>query len=317
VSIAVITPAYNAEHTLDAALASVAAQSLLPDEVIVADDGSTDATASVARAWSSRLPVRVVSTAGRLGPAAARSAAIEASTSSLLALLDADDAFLTDHLALMLAVYERTDDGLASANTLRWIPGRVVSDVPLNAIAPIPPRDQQLAWLLGGNHLSIASLFSRARYDAVGGFRAEFHGTEDWDLWIRMVRAGAEVVRPDAATLLYRLSAGNVSSEDRLVQAKLQVLDAAEREGASSDHDVIAASRRRLHAAASLQDAYRLAQNGRSLAARAAALRALPGIRPVAVRGIAMAVAPKAVARRREKVRYNPSVWLKRYSSSG
>lgn len=308
-SIAVITPAYNAEHTLDAALASVAAQSLLPDEVIVADDGSTDATAAVARAWSQKLPLRVVTTAGQRGPAAARAIAIEASSSSLIALLDADDAFMTNHVEAMHAAYKTTDDGLASANTLRWIPGKVVSDQALNELAPVPPRAEQLSWLLSGNHLSVAAMFSRARYDAVGGFRAEFHGTEDWDLWIRMVRAGAEVVRPPEPTLLYRLSAGNVSSDDRLVHAKLQVLDAAEREGGPSD--VIAASRRRLEAAASLNDAYRI---GRGLAARRAGLAALRGDRRVALRGAAMAVAPKAVARRREQVRFSPSTWLKRYS---
>lgn len=312
-SIAVITPAFNAEHTLDATLASVASQTLLPDEVIVADDGSTDDTRGVASRWMDRLPLRVVTTAGRLGPAAARAAAIEASSSTLLALLDADDCFLTTHLEVMRAAYELTDDGLASANTLRWIPGRVVSDTPLDSFAPVPPRAEQLHWLLGGNHLSIGSLFSRARYDAVGGFRSEFHGTEDWDLWIRMVRAGAEVVRPSEATLLYRLSAGNVSSEDRLVQAKLQVLDAAEHEGVAADRAAINASRRRLHAAASLQDAYALANDGKSIAARQAGLHALRGIRSVALRGAAMAIAPKAVARRREQVRYTSSVWLRRY----
>ncbi len=308
-SIAVITPAYNAEHTLDAALASVAAQTLLPDEVIVADDGSTDATASVAKAWSSKLPLRLVTTAGQLGPAAARARAIEASSSSLIALLDADDAFMTNHIEAMHAAYVSTDDGLASANTLRWIPGKLVSDQALEEMAPVPPHAEQLAWLLSGNHLSIASMFSRQRYEAVGGFRAEFHGTEDWDLWIRMVRAGAEVVRPSEPTLLYRLSTGNVSSDDRLVHAKLQVLDAAEREGGPSD--VIAASRRRLEAAASLNDAYRI---GHGFAARRAGLGAWRGGRRVALRGAAMAVAPKTVARRRDQVRFSPSTWLKRYS---
>ena len=312
-SIAVVTPAYQAEHTLPAALASVAAQSVLPDEVVIADDGSTDATMAVARQWEDRLPMRVVATGGNLGPAAARAAAISSSSSNLIALLDADAAFLTDHLALMRAAYDATDDGLASANTLRWIPGRVVSDRPLSALAPVPSRSEQLHWLLGGNHLSIGSLFSRARYDAVGGFRPEFHGTEDWDLWIRMVRAGAEVVRPSEPTLLYRLSAGSISSEDRLVAAKLQVLDAAEREGRAEDHDVIAAARRKLTAAAALHDAYRLANQGRTMAARAAGLRARHGIRSVSLRGAAMAVAPRTVARRREQVRYDPAVWLRRY----
>lgn len=313
-SLAVVTPAFQAEHTLAAALASVAAQDLRPDEVVVADDGSTDDTFAVARQWDTRLPLRVVRTGGQQGPAAARAVAIDATASDLIALLDADDAFLTDHLTLMLAAYVRTDDGLASADTLRWIPGRLVSDTPLSALAPVPARHEQLHWLLRGNHLSIASLFSRARYDAVGGFRAEFHGTEDWDLWIRMVRAGAEVVRPAQPTLLYRLSAGSVSSEDRLVDAKLEVLAAAAREGDAADHSVIATTRRELLATKQLHRAYSYARAGDRFAARRVALGALRGPRRVALRGAAMTIAPRATAARRDKVRYDPAVWLRRYS---
>ncbi|MEY2399670.1 MAG: hypothetical protein QOJ00_2844 [Actinomycetota bacterium] len=314
-TIAVITPAYQAESTLDAALASVAVQTLAPDEVVIADDGSTDRTADIARQWEARLPVRVVRTGGNRGPAAARAVAIAASTSDLIALLDADDVFLADHLELMRAAHATTDDGLASADTLRWIPGRTISDKPLSAMAPVPPRAQQLGWLLQANHLSVASLFSRRRYDSVGGFRAEFHGTEDWDLWIRMVRSGAVVVRPDRPTLLYRLSQGNVSSEDRLVQAKIQVLDAAAREGGTDEQRAINAGRRRLCAAAKLNDAYARAAAGASWSARVAGVKALRGTRRVAVRGAAMAVAPRYVSRRREACRYDTDVWLQRYGS--
>jgi len=308
----VITPAFQAEATLDAALASVAVQTVQPDEVVIADDGSTDGTREVARAWESRLPLRVIDTGANLGPSGARAAAIAASTSDLLALLDADDVFLADHLELMLGAYGSTNDGLASADTLRWIPGRAISDSALSAMAPVPPQPRQLEWLLVANHLSVASLFSRVRYEAVGGFRPEFRGTEDWDLWIRLVRSGAVVVRPPRPTLLYRLSEGNVSSEDRLVDAKLRVLDAAAREGSAAEQRAIAIGRRHLNAAASLNEAYAKAGGP---GARVAGLRALRGIRPVALRGAAMAIAPRYVARRRAEVRFNPDVWMRRYGS--
>ena len=311
-SIAVITPAYNAALTLDATLASVAAQTMLPDEVVVADDGSTDDTLAVLARWSARLPLRVVSTGGRRGPAAARAAAIAASSSRLLALLDADDCMLTDHLALLRVAYDATDDGLASADTLRWIPGRTVSETPLNALAPVPPRDGQLHWLLRGNHLSIASLFSRSRYDAVGGFRAEFHGTEDWDLWIRMVRAGAR----GGATALADAAVPPVRGQ-RVVRGPTRGRQAAgprsgrtrRRRGRPAGDR--RAARIRLEAAASLQAAYRF---GTGWAARRAGLGALRGERRVAVRGAAMAVAPRTVARRRDAVRFRSGAWMRRYA---
>jgi glycosyltransferase involved in cell wall biosynthesis len=311
--VAVITPAFQAEATLGSALASVAAQTRLPDEVVIADDGSTDGTVDLARSWYRHLPIRVVSTETNGGPAAARRLAIEAATGDVVALLDADDVWFPDHLESMLGVYAATDDGLASADTLAWIPGRALSARPLSAGAPLPPSDKQLAWLLTENYLSISALFSRRRYDAVGGFRTQFRGTEDWDLWIRMVRAGAVVARPDHATVLYRLSHGAVSSDDAMVAARRAVLDAAAVEGGPAERAAIRLGARHNRAAARLAESYALALQGRDAAARWAGVRAVRGIRPVALRGLAMTVAPRWIAQRRSEVRYDPKVWLRRY----
>jgi hypothetical protein len=53
------------------------------------------------------------------------------------------------------------------------------------------------------------------------------------------------------------------------------------------------------------------------MVARLEGLRAVRGVRSVAVRGLAMAVAPGAVARRRADVRHDPDVWLRRYGPGG
>ncbi|HUR76477.1 MAG TPA: glycosyltransferase family A protein [Acidimicrobiales bacterium] len=313
--VVVITPAYQAEATLGTALASVRCQTRPPDEVVIADDGSTDATAELARGWARFLPVTVVTTERNAGPAAARRLAIESSSSDLIALLDADDVWLPDHLESMLAAYDTTDDGLSSADTRMWIPGAGLSRRTLSDRAPLPPDRDQLLWLLRDNYLSISSLFSRSRYEAVGGFRPQFRGTEDWDLWIRMVRAGAVVVRPDHPTVLYRLTPGNVSGDDALVRARADVLAAARREGGAEEHRVLRAAIRRNGAATQLFAAYAAAERGEAAAARLAGLRAARGIRPVAARGLAMAVAPRWVARRRRALRYEPGVWMRRYGA--
>jgi glycosyltransferase involved in cell wall biosynthesis len=311
--VAVIVPAFDAEATLGSALASVAAQTRMPDEVIVVDDGSSDGTVTLAKSWDAHLPITVLTAEHNAGPSAARHAGIEAADSELIALLDADDVWFPDHLEAMLATHAATDDGLASADTLIWIPGRAVSSRPLSHGAPLPAPDDQLAWLLDDNRLSISSMFSRARYDAVGGFRPEFRGTEDWDLWIRMVRAGAVVARPDHPTVLYRLSPGAVSSDDGMVAARRAVLDAAAREGSAAERGALRTGMRHNRAAAQLVRAYELAAQGRRISARFAGLRALRGIRPVAVRGAAMALAPRRVQARRDAVRYDPIVWMRRF----
>src|SRR2546423_15298997 len=94
--IAVIIPAFNAAGYLDQALASIAAQTEPPAEVVVADDGSTDDTVERARRWESRLPIKIVQLPGNAGPGPARHAATSAAEAPLLAIIDADDLLLPD-----------------------------------------------------------------------------------------------------------------------------------------------------------------------------------------------------------------------------
>ncbi|MBI2467114.1 MAG: glycosyltransferase family 2 protein [Candidatus Rokubacteria bacterium] len=84
----VVIPAYDAEATLPACLAALARQSLAPErfEVIVVDDGSTDATAQVAE----RAGVRVVRLPANAGPAAARNRGAQAARGEVLVFTDAD-----------------------------------------------------------------------------------------------------------------------------------------------------------------------------------------------------------------------------------
>lgn len=92
--ISVVIPAYNAERHLAAAVASVRAQTLPVAEVIVVDDGSSDATASVAEG----LGVRLVRQPNG-GAAAARNAGVRVATGNQIAFLDADDVWKPNKLA--------------------------------------------------------------------------------------------------------------------------------------------------------------------------------------------------------------------------
>jgi glycosyltransferase involved in cell wall biosynthesis len=92
----VVIPAYNAAATIGVAIESVLEQDYPDVELIVVDDGSTDDTASIARAYGDR--VSVVQTPNR-GPSAARNAALERCTGELVAFLDADDLWLEGKLS--------------------------------------------------------------------------------------------------------------------------------------------------------------------------------------------------------------------------
>jgi glycosyltransferase involved in cell wall biosynthesis len=101
--VSVIIPAFNAARFLTEAIASVRAQAV-PTEIIVVDDGSQDETAAVARTCAD--PVRCISITHR-GASAARNTGLEASSCDLVAFLDADDVWAPGKLESQCAVLER------------------------------------------------------------------------------------------------------------------------------------------------------------------------------------------------------------------
>jgi len=90
--IAVVMPAYNAAATIEAALGSLLAQTCRELEVVVVDDGSTDATAAIVErmANGAPVPVRLVRRAHG-GRAAARDTGITATDAEFIGFVDADD----------------------------------------------------------------------------------------------------------------------------------------------------------------------------------------------------------------------------------
>ena len=93
--LSVVVPARNAEHMLDACLASIVASN--PREIIVVDGVSTDRTLEIAR----RYPVRILTDAGR-GVSAARALGTRTARCSLVALVDADVVLPRGSLARLL-----------------------------------------------------------------------------------------------------------------------------------------------------------------------------------------------------------------------
>jgi len=170
-------------------LAGLAAQERLPDEVIVVDDGSSDATAALAEA--APVVTRVVRAAGE-GPGAARNAGAAAAHGDVLAFLDADCEPQPGWLRAGLEALERAD--LVQGRTTPP-PGH-----------PLGPFDRTLWVLAPWGLFETANLFvSRGLFERLGGFEpwlAPARGKElAEDVWFgwRAVRAGARTAFCDDA----------------------------------------------------------------------------------------------------------------------
>ena len=119
--VSVVVPAYNAARTLDATLASARAQTHRALEIIVVDDGSTDATVDLAERHAAQDPrVRVVRQPNG-GPSAARNHGLRQSRGVFVAPLDADDLWRAERIERLLAALRAAGPDAASAYNLSWM----------------------------------------------------------------------------------------------------------------------------------------------------------------------------------------------------
>ncbi|MCU1369526.1 MAG: hypothetical protein JWO77_720 [Ilumatobacteraceae bacterium] len=114
-SVAVIIPARNEAHSLPNLLASLRTQSLVPGQVLVVDDGSTDATAPIAAAAGAEVLHAPPLPAGWVGKSWACQAGSRHARGDMLVFLDADTVLAPDGLERIVASWQReSPDGLLS-----------------------------------------------------------------------------------------------------------------------------------------------------------------------------------------------------------
>jgi glycosyltransferase involved in cell wall biosynthesis len=297
--VAVVIPAHNASRTIDAALASVAGQTIQPHQVIVVDDDSSDDTAVRATRWRSVLPLEVVSVAVR-GAGRARHEGVRRARASVLAFLDADDAWLPDHLEVCTRLLTETP-GVVGAKGIRWRPAATAATRLMEPRVHDVPVERQLDWIIRFHRFGTHVVLERALYHELGGFDPASEGVEDWDLWIRAVRRGVPLRRTDSPTFLYRQHAGNQSRDVvRVGGAALAMLERLENDILTTpEREDVADALRESRARVWLNIAYARLDRGQLRLARRAALRTLRGPWPVALRGAFFSLAPATSARLR------------------
>ncbi len=217
-SVSVVIAAYNAERTIEAAVASVARQTLLPLELLVVDDASTDGTAAAAGRAVAALPGgRVLRQPRNGGPAAARNAGVAAATGEWVAFLDGDDVWLPWKLERQTAAVARQPDvALWAGGSVRFATAAELARLlELPAPAVDDPRPVHLEEFVRHNPVATSTvLLRRSVFRACGGFDPGFRGPEDFDLWLR-VSAVAPIWLGEAAVALYRFVPGSLSMDER------------------------------------------------------------------------------------------------------
>lgn len=133
-SISVVIPAFNAEAYLAEALSSVRTQSVAAAEIVVIDDGSTDATGEIARGTPGVTLVRQ----DNAGVASALNLGVRLAMGEMIAFLSADDVWMPGKLALQVA--EANQPGqLVFGHMLHFLSPELSPDVAATLVCPPDP----------------------------------------------------------------------------------------------------------------------------------------------------------------------------------
>ncbi len=199
--VSVVIPTFNRCKLLVRAIASVRAQTMQDLEIIVADDGSTDATADSVAALGTDT-IRYVKLAGNRGGNAARNAGIGIAQGEFVAFLDDDDVWEPGKLQAQLdavtappgADWCRTGFGIYAAG------GRYERYVFMK-----PPFQDQHKSIMNDNFIGGTSsiLVKRESLEAIGGFDETLPALQDWDLYIRLTAHGCRLSGVDAMLVRY------------------------------------------------------------------------------------------------------------------
>jgi glycosyltransferase involved in cell wall biosynthesis len=188
--ISAVIPAYNAAALLPRALASIAAQTVQPDEIVVVDDGSADDTSAVAAGYPG-LPVRVIRHDPNRGGAAALQTGVEAARHALIAFLDADDEWLPEKLERQLMALAALPEAVAVGTGYRYV-DRQGTEYGGFGLVPFAHGPHEF-WknMLGVSALLQSSTLARRDVVlAVGGLDPTLRTGYDQDLFLRMAATG-------------------------------------------------------------------------------------------------------------------------------
>lgn len=183
VLVSVIIPCYNHARYLGDAIESVLIQNHTFIEIIVVDDGSTDNSSAVAKAYPQ---VRYIRQAN-LGLSAARNTGWRHSKGEFLVFLDADDRLLPGALAAGLNCFQEHPECAFVSGHFRYITaeGTFLHEYPQMYV-----ENNHYRAFLQGNYIGMhaAVMYRRSALEETGGFDANLRACEDYDLYLRIAR---------------------------------------------------------------------------------------------------------------------------------
>jgi len=220
--VSVVIPAYNAAWCIDKALESVFAQSYRPMEVIVVNDGSTDATEITVRRFGER--VRLINQPNG-GMSNARNTGVRNALGQWVAFLDSDDYWLVGKLKRQMELLTSNPD-LGFCSTCAEV---VDPDGKLLNFWNCPAQSTSTVRTIIGENASVAGSASAvvARHDLLiraGLFDESLGGLEDTDMWLRLAAISSYECVDEPLTIVVNRSGSVSRNRETMRQSALRVM---------------------------------------------------------------------------------------------
>jgi glycosyltransferase involved in cell wall biosynthesis len=223
--VAVVIPTFNRAEDLRRCLLSLVAQTFDNFEVLVCDDGSTDASAAVAGEFEGRLDIQFETAENFGGPARPRNRGVAKARAPYIAFLDSDDWWRPSKLERCVAALEAGADvvyhHLFSVRSI----GQMRFDEKVLSTAPRHPMF--VALLCTGMSVPNSSVVVRkSLLNQLGGIseNRDLISVEDYDTWIHLSRLTEKFVRIPECLGYYWLGGGNISAASPKQIARIKVL---------------------------------------------------------------------------------------------
>ena len=202
-------PVYNGEQYVADAVESVLAQTYKNVEIVIVNDGSTDASHEKVLPYLHLPNLQYVEQQNK-GVAAARNAGIRAATGELIAFLDQDDLWLPDKLAGQVAYLSKNPDVLlvhANQGHIDENGEAVEIDWPTDACGNC------FREMFVQNRIAVLTVLMRREcFEKVGFFNEKLSGSDDYEMWLRVARQ-APIGYLNQRVALYRFHGSNVSRD--------------------------------------------------------------------------------------------------------
>jgi glycosyltransferase involved in cell wall biosynthesis len=218
-SISVVVPTFNDVDRIGDALSSIVEQTVLPGEIVIADDGSDDGTEQFVREFAARRAGAVAIHYLRLshaGVVAARNEGISQARGAWIAECDSDDVWAPRKLERQLDFLRnwRGEQRIALLGTHGHNMNDAKKIISPAVMGPSSEDAYNAVRASGGLFYVIHSsvLFARCDYLAVDGYSTEYGAADEFDFFSRMADRGVVINLPEAL-VYYRKRAGSMQMD--------------------------------------------------------------------------------------------------------